>query len=81
MIKLANRKNPFLIVYVQKPLSDDSETNGTPIVMVQDFKAALDPLIRSPQGIAQFDGLLAERGCSIKGRISMTESSIYHRQT
>ena len=72
MIKEANKIHPFEVVYVQHPVTDDMESDGTPIVNVNDYKRALDTMIKAPAGIAKYRGLLFARGNNGKSRTTMT---------
>ncbi len=51
MVKEAQNNPPFRFVFVEHPLTDNLEDNGTPIVRVKNFKAFMDPYIKSVEGI------------------------------
>ncbi len=65
-VKRAKRQSPaFEVVYVQHPLTDDMEPDGTPIVNVKDFKKSLGPILAdSVPGISKFRGLLFSKNGS-----------------
>jgi len=53
--------NPFSIVFVEHPLTDDLKPDSTPIVTVKDYKKAFDPLLKAPTGISSLRGMLFRR--------------------
>ena len=65
-----DRTDPFLVVYVEHPLTDDMLDDGTPIVKVKDYKKASDQVLRPPSGIFGIRGLLLQRG---KNRCAATQ--------
>lgn len=72
LIKETDLKSPFTIVYVEHPLTDNMQPDGTPIVKVKDFKTPLDKIIQAPKGIAKVRGVTAKRGQALLIRNSMT---------
>ena len=62
LIRETDRTNPFRVVYVEHPLTDDMLDDGTPIVKVKDYKKAFDQALRPPSGIPDIRGLLLQRG-------------------
>ena len=62
LIRETDRSNPFRVVYVEHPLTDDMLDDGTPIVKVKDCKKAFDQVLRPPGGISGIRGLLLQRG-------------------
>ena len=76
VIRSTNVKHPFKIRYVQHPLTDNMQDDGTPVVPVRHFKAALDPCIRPVARISQQRGLLFKRGFNPQSRSTMTGDCI-----
>ena len=72
MIKSANSQKPFEVVYVEHPVSDNMQNDGTPVVKVKDYKKSLEPLIKGPTGLAKYRGVLFCRGENPKSRSTMT---------
>ena len=62
LIRETDRTNPFRVVYVEHPLTDDMLDDGTPIVKVKDYEKAFDQVLRPPSGISGIRGLLLQRG-------------------
>lgn len=72
LVKSTDHQNPFAVVYVEHPLTDDLQGDGTPVVKVHDYKHAFDPMLRAPTGIGAVRGLKFLRGAAPKCRLSMT---------
>ena len=72
LIKNTDKQCPFKVVYVEHPLTDDMEPDGTPVVRVHDYKTTYNPLIKAPTGISTIRGLLFKRGQIPLSRLSMT---------
>lgn len=74
-VKEAKRKLPvFEVVYVQHPLTDNMEPDGTPIVKVKHFKKALDPILAdSVVGISKLRGLVFSKE-SVCAKMSLLDS-------
>ena len=72
LIKETDIVDPFKVVYVEHPLTDNLVGDGTPLVKIKDYKKAYDRLLRLPKGIAALRGLLCLRGAEPKVRYSMT---------
>lgn len=73
LIQSAQKKNPFQVVLVHHPVTDDMCEDGTDIVMVKDFKTSIGAIIRStiPQ-ISTIRGAHFSRGNTLETRESMT---------
>ena len=76
LIEQTNLSNPFRVVFVKHPLTDNMERDGTPVVDVKDYKRALGPLLKAPKGIATVRGLLFRRGHIPTCRYTMTGESV-----
>ena len=76
LIEQTDLSNPFRVVFVQHPLTDNMERDGTPVVDVKDYKRALGPLLKAPKGIATVRGLLFRRGHIPTCRYTMTGESV-----
>ena len=72
LVKSTDKSNPFNVVYVEHPLTDNLRSDGIPVVKVYDFKRAFDPFVRSPQGISTVKGFHFKRGSAPLCRYSMT---------
>ena len=72
LVRNIDHQNPFTIAYVEHPLTDDLQDDGTPVVRVFDYKVAFDPLLRAPKGISAIRGLKFMRGAAPVCRYSMT---------
>lgn len=72
LVKITDHENPFSVVYVEHPLTDDLQDDGTPVVTVFDYKLAFNPLLRPPKGISTLRGLKFKRGSAPFCRYSMT---------
>ena len=72
LIRETDRTNPFRVVYVEHPLTDDMLDDSTPIVKVKDYKKAFDQVLRLPSGISGIRGLLFQRGKEPTCRYAMT---------
>ena len=64
LVRNTDHQNPFTIAYVEHPLTDDLQDDGTPVVRVFDYKVAFDPLLRAPKGISAIRGLKFMRGAA-----------------
>ena len=53
--------NPFRIVFVKHPMTDDLEKDHRPIVTVKNYKAAYGPFLKPPTGISSLRGMLFRR--------------------
>ena len=45
LIEQTDLSNPFRVVFVQHPLTDNMERDGTPVVDVKDYKRALAQMV------------------------------------
>ena len=72
LIRKTDQINPFRVVFVEHPLTDDLKQDSTPVVKVKDFKACFDPCLRPPKNIAAVRGLLFKLGEQPSSRFSMT---------
>ena len=72
LIRETDRTNPFRVVYVEHPLTDDMLDDSTPIVKAKDYKKAFDQVLRPPSGISGIRGLLFQRGKEPTCRYAMT---------
>lgn len=77
LIKSTDQQKPFKIVYVEHPLTDDMQPDGTPVVKVKDFKSALDSITRPVNGISLFRGARFVKGEFPQSRNSMTGDCCY----
>ena len=50
-IKETDRNQPFEVVFVEHPVTDDMKDDGTPVIKVYDYKAAFDPSVKTPDGV------------------------------
>ena len=72
LIRGTDRINPFRVVYVEHPLTDDMLDDGTPIVKVKDYNKTFDQVLRPPSGISGIGGLLLQQGKEPMCRYVMT---------
>ena len=61
-LQCAKEQNPFEIVYVQHSFTDDLQNDGTPVVIVKNYKSALEPLFLSRIPIANIRRIEFRRG-------------------
>ena len=61
LIENTHLVDPFRIVFVEHPLTDDLKADHTPIVTVKNYKKAFDPLLKAPTGISSLRGMLFRR--------------------
>ena len=71
-VKNTDRESPFTICYVEHPLIDNMQHDGTPVIPVFDYEGAFDPMLRAPKGIATIRRLKFLRGSVPNCRYSMT---------
>jgi len=57
LIKSSNKSKPVRVIYMQHPLTDDLTNDGTPVVTVCAYKAALDPVLKPFKGISKIRGI------------------------
>lgn len=72
LVKSTDHESPFTVAYVEHPLTNDLQDDGTPVVPVIDFKRAFDPMLRTPKGISTIRGIQFLRGSTPRCRYSMT---------
>lgn len=72
LIRNADKKSPFEVLYVNHPLTDDMQDDGTPVVKVLDVKSAFEPLITGVTSISKLRCIAARRGEAVKTRQTMT---------
>ena len=72
LIRKTDQVNPFKIIYLEYPLTNDLKNDSTPVVKVKNYKAILDPYLRPPTNIASIRGLLFKRSTQPSSRFSMT---------
>ena len=72
LIRKTDQVNPFKIIYVEHPLTNDLKNDSTPVVKVKNYKAILDPYLRPPTNIASIRGLAFKRSTQPSSRFSMT---------
>ena len=72
LIKTTDVQNPFTVVYVQHPLTDDMQNDGTDIVIVKDYKTGLETVLKAITGISQLRGVKFQRGAAPLSRNTMT---------
>lgn len=71
LIRATDQQRPFHVVYVEHPLTDDMQDDGTDVVQVMDYKAAYEPMIKAVTGISSFRGVVFQPG-QVKSRVAMT---------
>ena len=57
-IKEADCNQPFEVVFVEHPVTDDMKDDDMPVIKVYDYKAAFDPLVKTPDVISTFKEVL-----------------------
>ena len=72
LVKTIDCQKSFAVVYVEYPLTDDLQDNGTLVVQVHDYKLVFHSLLCAPNGIATIRGLEFVRGIAPRCRHSMT---------
>lgn len=72
LVREAQSKVPFTVVYVEHPLTDDLSPDGTAVVKVRDYKSALEKVIATTiQDQSKMKGVIFSRE-GTKGRMIMT---------
>ena len=71
LIKETDQADPFSIVYVEHPVTDDMIDNGTPVVKAKNYKGTF--YLRAPNAISAIRGILFKLGKGPLCRYSMTE--------
>ena len=71
MIRKTDQVNPFKIIYVEHPLTNDLKNDSTPVVKVTNYKAILDPYLHPLTNIAGIRGLSFKRSTRPSSRFSM----------
>ena len=64
--------DPFRIVFVEHPLTNDLKPDHNPIVTVRNYKKAFDPLLKAPTGISSLRVMLFRRKHRPSCRYAMT---------
>lgn len=71
LIRNAQTKKPFDVIFVEHPLTDDLVADATPVVKVKDYKSALDNVIKkSVKNISLMKGAMFTPG-KIQARKTM----------
>lgn len=71
LIKNARPRNPFQVIFVEHPLTDDLKGDGTDVVKVLDYKKALTKVIATTvKDISKMKGVVFSRD-GVRGRTTM----------
>lgn len=85
LVRQAQIKNPFDVVFVEHPLTDDLKPDGTSVVKVRDYKGALENVIKATvqsvtkvkgkkpikRGLLEMRGIMFTKDATF-GRVTMT---------
>ena len=72
LIRKTDEVNPFKIIYVEHPLTNDLKNNSTLAMKIKNYKAILDPYLQPPINIASIRGLSSKRSTQPSSRSSIT---------
>lgn len=72
LVKNARRTNPFKVIFVEHPLTDNLQHDGTPVVRIFDYKRNFQPILpASIKDFARYHGILFIQAGAL-GRKTMT---------